>query len=685
MAEKNRVKRSRFGIISGVLGAVILLPVIGGTVFFLTFNPDQYRAEISDFLSGKLGRKVSLNGAMRLKLAGGLALEVNDIVLANPAWGSRPEMAKIGQMSLAVKLTPLLQTPRRLDVEKVTLSDADVQLETNAAGAKNWDFPNAHSTQDRKIAGQDAAANPSSNVTKTDASTTEGGKKLPLDISIEQLIIKNVRFAMLDGGKQKTTEVRIKELSLKAQDKTDLDVTGVFNQQPFNVTLAGAAWQDLLANKAWPFTAQAKFMGNDFSGQGTLYPQVKQIDLADFKLATSFGSHVTGAIKLQMAGVRPEVRGALQIDAVQVPEAKPKAEADDAASAAPEGNNAAVAAAPAGRSQLFSDAKFDLSPLKSADVHLDVAIGKIVKGDLVVDNFNTKVNLQNGQLRLPAMTAGVMDNPVSAQLGVNASPPTVDFALNAAEMNMQPILQALGHGNVALGRTTVKLDTHTAGDSPRLLADNLDGTMMLKVGSSVMPAELMGPMLTNMIKLLAPASNAATQNKVTCGTVRFNANNGLLTSNGILLDTALASVLGEGTVDLRSEQLKLTFQPQAKDSKLAALAAPMYMSGALNKPAFKMDSVGTLAGLASTFLGKDLPVAGAKPVLRVPVVNAALADPCTEALDHPVYAAEAAETATPAHQGGAVLNKLLGGDKAPPILKNILGGDKSPLKGLFGQ
>lgn len=695
MAANGSVKKSRFGLLTGLVSAVILIPIVGGGIFLATFNPDQYRGEIAGFLTEKLGRKVSLNGTMRLKLAGGPALEVNDIALANPAWASRPEMVKVGQMALAVKLAPLLQSPRRLEVERVTLSDADIQLETSTAGQKNWEFA---SGKERPEAGDKTAADKAKPTGAAASEKPEAEKKLPLAISLDQLLVKNLRFVMLEAGKPKPTELSIKELSLQAHDKTVLDVTGVLNQQPFTANLKGGSWLALLDKQPWNFAADAKYLGNDFSGSGKVLAMGKELDLDSFKLVSSIGSTVTGNLVAKLAG-RPSLTGAVAIDAITLPEGKA---APAAAEPAPE-EPAATAGTPektAVGKRLFSDKKFDLSALKSVDAKLDLSIGKIAQGKIALEDIKTRIDLQNGVLSLPQLTAQLAGNPLTAQLHLNAAPPQkLDFGLSGRDMNLQPLLAALGHDNITLGKTTLIVESRTAGDSPRLLAENLDGLFTLKVGSSLLPAETLGPVVNNVLKLLSPGSPLATQNKVTCGTVRFKAQDGLVTSNGILLDTSLATVLGEGSINLRQENLQMTFQPKTKDAKLAALAGPMFVSGPLAKPGFKMDSVGAIAGLASTFLGKDLPVPATKPVLRVPTVNPAQPDPCTDALDHPTYTADdsassaagvSLDAGKEALQGKVKglsdkLGKAVGGDKAPPALKNLLGGEKSPLKGLFGQ
>jgi len=667
MAVKNSVKKSRFGLLTLVLGVVVLVPVVGAGALFMTFDPDKYRAEIADFLSTKLGRKVTLNGAMHLKLAGGFALEVNDIVLANPDWARRPDMAKIGQMSLAVKIAPLLQSPRRLDVTRITLNDADVQLESNAQGAKNWEFApvkgNAPAEVSEKVADKPVASG-----------------KMPLDISLNELLIKNFRFAQVAGGK--TTEVRLKELTLKAKDKTDLSLEGVFNQQAFSVTLMGAAWQDLLAEKSWPFTMQARYAGNDFSGSGTLEQQGKKIELGDFKLVSMIGSTVTGKLAVNLLGSKPAVTGAVVIDAIRAPEAQ-EATTSEAVPTAP-----GELVHQKNDDRLFSDTPFDLSPLQSANVDLDVTIKKIVAGKLELADTHTAVKLKDGQLRLPEITTLLAGNKLTGNVAINAAY-ALSFALRGTQMNLTPLLQAMDMGGITLGKTDVALDYRSQGNSPRALAAHLDGTTLVKIGASQLPTEMMGPVVLNVLKLTTPGSPLAAQSKLTCGIARFNAQDGVMTSNGILLDTSLATVAGSGTIDLRQEQLKLVFQPQPKDATLTSFSAPLSVGGSLAKPAFKLDAASAVVGVVGSFLGKNVPVG--KPVMQVPLVNASAADPCLDALEHPTYPTQAAQPTSAAGvavgKGQAAVQQQVKKltDKAPPALKNLLGGEQSPLKGLFGQ
>jgi AsmA family protein len=672
------VKNGKYKRILSVFGVILMLPILGAGFLFFTFKPDDYRQEISAFLSEKLGRKVELRGKMHLQLAGGPALAIADVVIANPSWASRPELAKIGQLNLAVKLKPLLATPRRLEVESVKLLDSDIQLETNTTGQKNWEM---------------TAASPAPNPTA--ATGKSNTSKQALQIALDLVTMRNVRLAFRSGAAP-ATEFKIKNLDLTARgQKTDIRLDAQLNDQPVKLSLNGAALMDIMVDKAWPFTMTAAALGNDFSGKGALQNLGKRLEFSDFTLKSSIGSTITGNLLVKTGGARPDLSGTLKIDRLA-----PPAGGGNAAPA-PATDKTAASTAAADSRFIFKDTKFDLTALNAVDANLTGSIGTIAAGGLNLQNTQFSLSLRNGQLTVAPLSTELEKNRLQATLSANAATQAVGMTLRGEALNLQPVLQILGITAITPGRTDLTLDFKSRGNSPRQIASALDGSVILRVGRSTLPTAQLGAVTVNALRLLKPNLDLGAEQRLTCATFRFKANDGIMTSDGMLLDTSLATVAGQGTIDLRQEMLKLAFQPQAKDAALNTLASPIFVNGPLTQPAIKMDRVGAVAGLAQNLLGKSLPTdLGAKPIMQVPLVNEQLPDPCTAALDNPTYAnpAEAAPTSAAGmalEKGKQVvqdkvkgltdkLNKSLG-DKAPPELKNLLGGEDSPLKGLFGQ
>ncbi len=660
-------KKSKLGLIAKILGALVIIPVVGAGILLATFDADKYRVEIAQLLSDQLGRKVSLNGPMHLSFAGGLALEVNDAAVANPEWASRPEMAKVGKLALALKLGPLLQ--KELAIDSVVLNDADVQLETNAAGAKNWEFALMGSHAKSSQAPTDAAEDKA--VAKDDAKSDNQAQ--PIKLNINKVTLKNVRFAMRDTAKGKATVVMISGMTLEGAGKTVLKLNGVFNQEPFSVALNGAQWQDLLANKEWPFKTEASFAGNDLSAQGVLRQLGTVIDLSAFNLKTKIGSTVDGKLNINVLG-KPRVTGDIHIDIV-----KPPAGGSTGGASASAAVTGAPESVPAGK-RMFSDAKIDFSALKAANADIKIVIDKIEGGGADITNLSTSLRLSGGNLDLNPINFQLAGNPVSGHVGLNAGqdPAALQLALKGQQMDLNPLLQAAGSLGVSLGKSDLDVDLSSRGDSAHGFASNLAGKMVVQTGKGTIPLQGFKLLSGNLLRALLPGAEAANDLSLTCGTFRFLAERGVLNSNGMLIESNLTTVVGAGSVDLGQENINLNFKPQPKDGALGRLAPSVRVAGALAAPSVMIDAASAATNIAGQFLGANIPGTGGQ---QVPVVNPnAPGNPCTDALDHPVYATT---NAAPTSAAGVAVEK--GRNFVQEKLGKVLGGDKSPFKGLFGQ
>jgi hypothetical protein len=89
----------------------------------------------------------------------------------------------------------------------------------------------------------------------------------------------------------------------------------------------------------------------------------------------------------------------------------------------------------------------------------------------------------------------------------------------------------------------------------------------------------------------------------------FDAKEGVLGSQQIVLDTDPTRIDGHGTVDLKDETMNLTLQGKPKHFQLLHLNAPITLSGKLQspsigvdtKPALTQGAIGTGLGLLSPF------------------------------------------------------------------------------------
>jgi uncharacterized protein involved in outer membrane biogenesis len=102
------------------------------------FEWNWLRSPFANYLSGRVGRPVTINGDLQVELSRKPLVVVNSLVVANPAWASEPEMARAQRVAFRVDLGSLFNRP--IVLTEVTLAQPRVVLERDATGRANWQF-----------------------------------------------------------------------------------------------------------------------------------------------------------------------------------------------------------------------------------------------------------------------------------------------------------------------------------------------------------------------------------------------------------------------------------------------------------------------------------------------------------------------------------------------------------------
>ncbi|MEA2080157.1 MAG: AsmA family protein, partial [Pseudomonadota bacterium] len=124
---------------------VIAMALVAGTVFLHLQDYSRIKGLIEQAIMDASGHRLVIHGNLTLSLSLAPELEVKDVKLANTSWGSQPQMVTIGQLTVRLKLLPLL----RGDVEfkDINLVDTRILLETDASGRANWHFTPANTAR----------------------------------------------------------------------------------------------------------------------------------------------------------------------------------------------------------------------------------------------------------------------------------------------------------------------------------------------------------------------------------------------------------------------------------------------------------------------------------------------------------------------------------------------------------
>lgn len=119
-----------------VLSVLLLVVLVALSIFVYTFDANHYKPQISEQVEQATGRKLTIEGNVKLSLFPWIGLSLNQVSLANaPGFGSEP-FARLQALNVKVALLPLLK--QQLKVDKVRLQGLYLSLQQSRDGRNNW-------------------------------------------------------------------------------------------------------------------------------------------------------------------------------------------------------------------------------------------------------------------------------------------------------------------------------------------------------------------------------------------------------------------------------------------------------------------------------------------------------------------------------------------------------------------
>ena len=590
--------------VGGAVALVLTLVLVVVVAYLVLRNMDldSYRPRIQAEVKALTGRDLTIGGPLQVAFDGGLVIRADTLALSNAAWGTRPEMLKLGSAAATVALWPLLSGELR--ARRIDLHDLDLLLETDASGKGNWELgtPNDDSA----------------------------GSGIP-DIRAVNVVSGQIAWHRIG---QPTQTLQIESLLLQPDaGRLGLRADGVLAGQAFK--LAGSsswlrAWNE---PQPWSFDVTLHVLGADFAAKGVIREEpwgrspaasfsAKKVDLAvlgelvgvavpqlppldlSFELSRDAkvwrlgglqakvgASDVTGEVQLAAADKRPILSGQLTARRLDLTELVSRTDATPAKAQAP----------------LFGDAVLPLAALRGWDGELRLRVDRIDGLGPKVRDLQIDTQLRDAELTLSPLRAALGQGGTvegRAALAAAGDNPSWTLQLQAKRI---PAALLLGSAGASLidAPADMTLDLRTRGASPALMADNLSGKASLLVdsGRARMKAidTMVGGLSTLTGQLLEKGQDDA---KLNCAIANFSVRGGVADANVLLIDSVAATVRGDGRVDLGRERIDLTFTPRPKKPTVN-VAVPVHVRGPLRQPDFtpdRMESFKKLVGVVGLFV-----------------------------------------------------------------------------------
>ncbi len=120
----------------GIVAFLAVLVVLTIVLLPMFFDPNEHKPRIQQLAADSIGREVTLNGPIEWSVFPWVAINLNDVTVANETGFKGDYLAQVKQVAVRVKLLPLLK--KQIQVGQVELQQPNINLQVAKSGKSNW-------------------------------------------------------------------------------------------------------------------------------------------------------------------------------------------------------------------------------------------------------------------------------------------------------------------------------------------------------------------------------------------------------------------------------------------------------------------------------------------------------------------------------------------------------------------
>lgn len=596
---------SRPGVRWGIgllMGALALVALV---VFFPW---DWLRGPLNRYVSERTGRHFEITRRLDVRLGRTVQVRADGVVFANPAWAQEPYLVRADRAEVALRLWPLLRG--RLEMPRVRLVRPHLGLQLQPDGRRTWVLsPQGDGERTARV-----------ELLEVDQGSVRFlaprlGADIRADVAIDEAGELPLRFQARGRWRDQPFTARGRTSSVMALEGPpghgfELDVAtsagGTVVQATGTVrSLLGFDGADLqvrlrgrsLAN-LYPIVPVVLPATPPFAVGGRLQRQGERWRASG--LAGTLGrTDVVGDLVYDHSHPVPLLTGELRSRLLNFDDLGPVVGVPPTARQPQPAAVSAPSARGPGR-RVLPDKPLDLERLNAmnADVRYDAARVVNARG-LPLDRLSAHVRLQGGVLDLEPLQVGVADGQLAGRVRIDASraPVALQVDLRALAIALERLLPATRTQSASVGRLQGRIVLAGRGPSFARLLGSSSGEVSLLMGPgriSNLMLEVAGLDGAEIVKFMRGHDQ---QVSLRCAAAGFAVKDGLMGARILVLDTTDTVIWGQGSINLATEALDLTFRPQPKDVSILTLRSPLRLAGTLGAPQASVQA-GALAARA---------------------------------------------------------------------------------------
>lgn len=656
------------------LAGIVALVIVGIVIFVITFDWNRLKPTINQKVSTELNRPFAIRGNLGVDWSRPADetgwrswvpwphVHAEDIVLGNPA--DIPAVSMVSLERVDASLSPLALLGKQIYIPRIKLKQPDASLRRLANGKNNWTFELANSSNEEqpkdqksawsfkiddivfdqgKIAYDDAMIG-----AKFKATIDPLGKPLPFsevvgDSSSAKKVVSKKAPDYVFGWKVDGT---YNDESLSGSGKIGgmlalRDPDGLFPLQAdvrsgkTRVAVAGTLSDPLnlgALDLRLQFSGQSlsqlhKLTGivlpdtPPYSTDGHLSAELKRAKGAIYRYQNFNGkigdSDIHGSLTYQMSKPRPSLSGELVSNQLRFTDLAPLIGADSNQEKASRGEKATQPS-----DKVLPRDKFDTKQWSTMDADVKFTAKRIEHGEsLPLSDLYTHLSLNNGTLLMDPLRFGVAGGNLNSTIRLEGKRTPMRGAadLHARGFQLQKLLPNVESMRRSLGQLNGDAKISGTGNSVADLLGTSNGDVRLLINDGVISRNLMEIAGLNVGNYLVGKLFGDDEVKINCAAADIGIKNGLAATRLFVFDTENAVINISGNVNLATERMDLSIDPESKGMRVLTLRSPLYVKGTFKHPDAGVKAGPLIArGVAAVALGTVVAPAAALLALISP-------------------------------------------------------------------
>lgn len=323
-------------------------------------------------------------------------------------------------------------------------------------------------------------------------------------------------------------------------------------------------------------------------------------------------SDIAGTLQIDAAGKRPTLKGDLVSKRLDL--------ADLGELIGAHGKSVSTTEAAAPRSgRVLPDIPFKAERWDSVDAEVSLRAGTLRHSKrLPLENLVTHLSLRDAVLTLDPLYFGLADGQLNARVVLDGrkDPIRAHARIKARKIRIAKLFPTVKLNESSIGQINGEFDLAGNGNSVGAMLARANGKVGLVIAEGEISRLMMEKVGLHLWEIIELNLTGDQRIKLRCGVADFAVKDGVMQTNALILDTAVTTLFGTGSINLAQEKLDLTLKQQTKTTSPLALRSPIHIRGSFAKPEVGVDKARlTARALGALALGMVNPLLALAPLI----------------------------------------------------------------------